>query len=82
MDGLLVKLEFDIDRIFDEEFQDRLNDIIRHAVIDEMNILIRQTTIKICKEHEMDVSEIVLEQYKAEHAKFEASLKGDNNGQS
>ena len=75
MNEVLVKLDFRVEDIFDEEFQVDLNDMIRRAVLDEFDKQIRKTTIKIYKEHEMDVSEIVLEQYKAEHAKFEASLK-------
>jgi len=75
MNELLVKLDFDIDSIFDNEFKIELNYMIRNAVLDEFNKQIRKTTVQIYKEHEIDVSDAVLEKYKQEHAKFEASAR-------
>jgi len=75
MNELLVKLDFNVDEIFDESFKIELNDMIREAVLSTFDEQIRKTTVQIYKDHELDISEAVLEKYKQEHAKFEASLK-------
>lgn len=75
MNEILVKLDFNVDDIFDEAFKIDLNCMIREAVLAEFRTQVRETTIKIYKDHELDVSEVILEKYKQEHAKFEANLK-------
>ena len=75
MNELIVKLDFNVDEIFDEAFRIDLNCMIREAVLAEFRLQVRETTIKIYKEQELDVSEAVLKQYKQEHADFEASMK-------
>jgi len=75
MNELLVKLDFNIDDIFDDGFQERLQSTIRGAVLDEISKQVRVTTIEMYDKHKLDVSKAVLTQYKAEHAKFEASVK-------
>jgi len=75
MNELIVKLDIDIDKIFDEEFQEKLNDMIKYTVIDKMKELVRETTVEIYKDSALDVSEAVLERYKQAHADFEASVK-------
>ena len=75
MNEMLVKLDFNVDDIFDEDFQSRLNGMIRRTVLDVLEAKIREASIKVYEDHAIDVSEAVLAQYKKEHAAFEASLK-------
>jgi len=79
MNGLIVKLDFDVDSIFDEAFKVELNCMLRETVLDEFEKQIRATTIQIYNDNELDVSAEVLAQYKEEHAKFQASIKGEGN---
>ena len=79
MNELLVKLDFNVDEIFDEDFQSRLNGMIRRTVLDVLEVKVREASIKVYEDSALDVSEAVLTQYKREHAKFEASLKRDNS---
>lgn len=75
MNELLVKLDFNVDEIFDEDFQSRLNGMIRRTVLDVLEVKVREASIKVYEDSALDVSEAVLTQYKREHAAFEAGLK-------
>lgn len=75
MNELLVKLDFNVDDIFDHEFRVELNEMIRRAVLDEFEKQVRVTTIEVYDKHKLDVSDAVLKQYIAEHAAFEASIQ-------
>ena len=75
MNELLVKLDFNVGDIFDDEFSVEINEIIRRAVLDEFEKQVRVTTIEVYDKHKLDVSDAVLKKYIAEHAAFEASIQ-------
>jgi len=75
MNELLVKLDFNVGDIFDDEFSVEINEMIRRAVLDEFEKQVRVTTIEVYDKHKLDVSDAVLKKYIAEHAAFEASIQ-------
>jgi len=79
MNGLIVKLDFDIDSIFDEEFQLDLQSRIRMAVIDELDKQVRNCAVKIYREQEIDISDIVLRKYREDFVKLQLQYAPDKD---